>query len=163
MSWNPGSLLWKLSFIWGKTRTVVWERQHFRQLWGAPAKKVGARSVQFSHSVMSDSLRPHGLQHPRPPCPIPTPGAHPNSCPLSRCCHPTISSSVVPFSSWPQSFPASGSFQLSQLFASGGQNIGVSESPSVLPVNTQDWSPCSPRDSQESSQTPQFCQNLRFN
>ena len=97
--------------------------------------------VQFSHSVMSDSLWPHELQHARPPCPSPTPGIYPNSCPLSRWCHPTISSSVVPFSSCPQSFPASGSFQMSQLFASGGQSIGVSASASVLPVNTHDWSP----------------------
>ena len=81
-------------------------------------------SVQFSSSVVSNSLRPHGLQHARPPCPSPTPGVHPNPCPLSRWYHPTISSSVVPFSSCPQSFPASGSFQISQLFASGGQSIG---------------------------------------
>jgi len=98
-------------------------------------------SAQFSLSVMSDSLRPHGLQHARPPCPSSTPGARSNSCPLSRWCHPTISSSVVPFSSCPQSFPASGSFQMSQLFASGGQSIAVSASTSVLPMNIQDWSP----------------------
>ena len=98
-------------------------------------------SVQFSHSVMSDSLLPHGPQHARPPYPSPTPGVHPNPCPLSQWCHPTISSSVIPFSSCPQSFPASGSFQMSQLFASGGQSIGVSASTSVLPVNTQEWSP----------------------
>ena len=98
-------------------------------------------SVQFNHSVMSDSLRPHGLQHARPPCPSPTPGVHPNPYPLSRWCHPTISSSVVPFSSCPQSFPASGSFQMSQLCASGGQSIGALASTSVLPMNTQDWSP----------------------
>ena len=90
---------------------------------------------------MSDSLQPHELQHVRPPCPSPTPGVHPNSCPLSWWCHPSISSSVIPFSSCPQSFPASGSFQMSQLFASGDQNIGVSASISVLPMNTQDWSP----------------------
>ena len=89
---------------------------------------------QFSCSVMSDSLRPHGLQHTRPPCPSTTPRVHPNSCPLSRWCHPTISSSVVPFSSCPQSFPASASLQMNQLFASGGQSIGVSPSASVLPV-----------------------------
>ena len=100
-----------------------------------------ANSVQFSRSVMFDSLRPHWPQHARPPCPSPTPGAYPNSCSLSRWCHPIISSSVVPFSSCPQSFPASGSFQNSQLFASGGQSIGVSASTSVLPINTQDWSP----------------------
>ena len=96
-------------------------------------------SVQFSHSVMSDSSRPHELQHARPPCPSPTPGVHPNPCPLSQWCHPTISSSVILFSSCPQSFPASGSFQMSQLFASGGQSIGVSASTSVLPMNTQYW------------------------
>ena len=97
-------------------------------------------SVQFSHSVVSDSLWPHEPQH-RPPCPSPTPGAYPNSCPLSRWCHPTISSSVVTFSSCLQSFPASASFQMSQLFTSGGQSIGVSVSTSVLPVNTQARSP----------------------
>ena len=98
-------------------------------------------SVQFSRSVMSDSLQPHGLQHAKPPCLSPTPGVYPNSCPLNRWCFPTISSSVIPFSSCPQSFPASGSFQMSQLFASGGQSIGVSASTSVLPMNSQDWSP----------------------
>ena len=98
-------------------------------------------SIQFSHSVMSDSLRPHELQHARPPCPSPTPGAHSNSCPLSPWCHPAISSSVVPFSSCPQSLPASESFPTSQLFAWGGQSIGVSASASVLQMNTQDWSP----------------------
>ena len=98
-------------------------------------------SVQFSCSVMSDSLWPHGLQHARPPCPSPIPGVHPNPCPLSQWCHPTISSSVIPFSSCRQSFPASWSFPMSQLFTSGGQSIGVSASTSVLPMNTQDWSP----------------------
>ena len=98
-------------------------------------------SVQFSCSVVPDSLRPHGLQHARPPCPSPTPGVHPNSCPSSWWCPPTISSSVVPFYSCPQSLPASGSFQLSQLFTSGGQSIAVSAATSVLPMNTQDWSP----------------------
>ena len=97
-------------------------------------------SVQFNHSVVSDSLRPHGLQHTRPPCPSPTPGVYSDSCPLSRWCHPTISSSVIPFSHL-QSFPALGSFQMSQFFTSGGQSIGVSASGSVLPVNIQDWSP----------------------
>ena len=90
---------------------------------------------------MSDSLRPHEPQHIRPPCPSPTPGVHPNPCPLSRWCHPTITSSVVPYSSCPQSFPASGSFQMSQLSASSGQSTGVLASTSVLPMNTQDWSP----------------------
>ena len=98
-------------------------------------------SVQFSRSVVSNSLRPHELQHARPSCPSPTAGAYPNPCPLSRWCHPTISSSVVPFSSCPQSFPASGSFQMSQLFISGDQSIGVSALASVLPMNTQGWSP----------------------
>ena len=98
-------------------------------------------SVQFSSVVQSDSLRLHELQLARPPCPSPTPGVYSNSCPSSRWCHPNISSSVVPFSSCPQSFTASGSFQMSQLFASGGQNIGVSASTSVLPINTQEWSP----------------------
>ena len=98
-------------------------------------------SVQFSYSVMSDSLQPHGLQHAKPPCPSPTHGVYSNSCPLSRWCHPAISSSVVPFSSWPQSLPASGSFPMNQLFAWGSQSIGVSALSSILPKNTQDWSP----------------------
>ena len=98
-------------------------------------------SIQFSRSVVSYSMRPHGLQHSRPPCPSSTPKVHPNPCPLSRWCHPTVSSSAVPFSSCPQSFPASGSFQMSQLFTSGGQSIGVSASISVPPMNTQDWFP----------------------
>ena len=100
-----------------------------------------SKILQFSCSVMSGSLQPHELQHARPPCPSPTPGVYPNSCPLSRGCHPTISSSVIPFFSRLQSFPASGFFQMSQLFASGGQSIGTSAPTSVLPVNTQDWSP----------------------
>ena len=120
--------------------------------------------VQFSRSVVSDSLQPHEPLHARPPSPSPTPGVHPNSYPLSQWCHPTISSSVVPFFSCPQSFPASWSFQMSQLFASGGQSTGVSASTPVLPMNTQDWFPLgwtgwisfSPRDSQESSLTPHF-------
>ena len=113
---------------------------------------------------MSDSLQPYELQHTRPPCPSPIPVVCPNSCSLSRWCRSTVSSFVVPFSSCLQSFPASGSFQMSHLFASGGQRIGVSASTSVLPMNTQDWSPLGwtgwislcPRDSQESSPTPQF-------
>ena len=95
----------------------------------------------FSSQVVSDSLQPYELQHVRPPCPSPTPGVHSNSCPLSRWCHPTISSSVIPFSSCPQSFPASRSFQISQLFATGSQSIGVSASTSVLPMNIQGWFP----------------------
>ena len=98
-------------------------------------------SVRFSRSVVSNSLQSLGLQHSRPPCPSPTPRVYSNTCPLSRWCHPTISSSVVPFSSRLQSFPASGSFQMSQFFTSGGQSIGVSASTSVLPVNIQDWFP----------------------
>ena len=105
------------------------------------ATVLSKHTVQFSHSIVSDSLWPHGLQHARPPCPSPTQGVYSNSCPFSRWCHPTISSSVVPFSSCPQSFPASGSFQMSQLFTSGGPSIGVSASTSVLPMNIQDSSP----------------------
>ena len=112
------------SYVW------MWELDHKESC-----------SVQFSRSVMSDSLWPHELQHARPPCPSPTPGVHPNSCPLSRWCHPTISSSVIPFFSCFQSFPASGFSPMSQLFTSGGLSIGVSASASVLPMNTQDWSP----------------------
>ena len=109
---------------------------HYHFPWQAPP------SVQFSRSVVSNSLRPHESQHARPPCPSPTPGVHSDSCPSSQWCHPaTISSSVVPFSSCPQSLPASGSFPMSQLFTWGGQSIGVSASASVLPMNTQGWSP----------------------
>ena len=96
---------------------------------------------QFSCSVVSDSLRPHEPQHARPTCPSPTLRVHPNPCPLCWWCHPTLSSSVIPFSSCPQSFPASGSFQMSQLSASGGQSTGISTSTSVPPMDTQDWSP----------------------
>ena len=110
---------------------------------------------------MSDALQPHGLQHARPPYPSPTPGIY--SCPLSRWCHLIISSSVIPFTSCPQSLPPSESFPMSQLFTSGGQSIGVSALASVLPMNTQNWSPLewtgwifSRRDSQEASPAPQF-------
>ena len=121
-------------------------------------------SVQFSQSVVSNSLRPHESQHARPPCPSPTPGVHPGSHPSSQWCHPAISSSVIPFSSCPQSLPASESFPMSQLFSWGGQSTGVSSLASFLPENTQGWSPlkwtvgspCSSRDSQESSPTTQF-------
>ena len=113
------------------------ERRLRQDLW----RRSGVKALQFSRSVVSDSLRPHESQHTRPPCPSPTPGVHPNPCPLSQWCHPTISSSVVPFSSRPQSLPASGSFQMSQLLTSGGQSIGVSASASVLPMNIQDWFP----------------------
>ena len=121
---------------------------------------------QFSRSVVSDFFWPRGLQHARLPCPSPTPGVHSDSCPLSQWCHPAISSSVVPFSSCPQSLPASESFPMSQLFAWGGQSTGVSASASFLPKNTQGWSPLEgtgwisgtgwTRDSQESSPIPQF-------
>ena len=121
-------------------------------------------SVQFSRSVVSDSLRPNELQWARPPCPSPTPRVHSNSCPLSQWCRPAIPSSVVPFSSCPQSLPASESFPMSQLFPWGAQSTGVSASASFLPKKSQGWllqnglvgSPCSPRDSQDSSPTPQF-------
>ena len=121
-------------------------------------------SVPFSRSVMSSSLRSHGLQHTRLPCPSPTPGVHANSCPSSQWCHPAISSSVDPFSFCPQSLPASGSFPMTQLFTWGGQSIGVSALASVLPKNIQEWFllgltsliSFSSRDSQESSTTPQF-------
>ena len=121
-------------------------------------------SVQFSRSVVSDSLRLHESQHTRPPCPSPSPGVHSDSCPLSQWCHPAISSSVVPFSSCPWSLPASESFPMSQLLAWGGQSTGVSALASFLPKKSQGYllqnglvgSPCSPRDSQESSPTPQF-------
>ena len=98
-------------------------------------------TLQFSHSVVSNSLQSYGLQHPRPPWPSPTTRVYSNSCPLTWGCHQTISSSVVPLSSCLQSFPASGSFKMSHFFTSGGQSIGVSASTSVLPMNTQDWSP----------------------
>ena len=108
---------------------------HHIMHWAMPS------SVQFSRSVMSNSLWPHEPQHTRPPCPSPTPRVHPNPCPLCWWCHPTISSSVIPFSSCPESLPASGSFPMSQLFPWGGRSIGVSALASVPPVNTQDWSP----------------------
>ena len=104
-------------------------------------KAYNTNSVQFSHSVMSDSLQPHELQHTRPPCSSPNPGVHSNSCLSSRWCHPAISSSVVPFSSCPQSLPSSESFSMSQLLAWGGQSTGVSALSSFLSKNTQDWSP----------------------
>ena len=122
-----------------------------------PSDKM-VSSVQFSHSVMSDSLQPHESQHARPPCLSPTLGVHPNSSPSSWWCHPAISSSVIPFSSCPQSLPASESFPMSQVFAWGGQSTGVSASASVLSMNTQDWSPLEWTGwiSLQSSPTPQF-------
>ena len=124
--------IWRTIIIKG---TVIIEGDHFVE------GDYYRSSIQFSHSVVSDSLRPHEPQHTRPPCPSPTPGVHPNPRPLSWWCHPTISSSVIPFSSFDKSFPTSGSFQMSQLFASGGQSIGVLASTSVLTMNTQDLSP----------------------
>ena len=124
---------------------------------------IQIRSDQISRSVVSDSLWPHESQHARPPCLSPTPGVHPNSCALSQWCHPAISSCVIPFSSCPQSFPASGSFPMSLLFASGGQSIEASSSASVLPMmNIQDWFPlgltvwfpC--KNTQESTPAPQL-------
>ena len=137
--------------LWGRkeldtTQRLKWtELKHllisgFNPLcWNSKRIKEGSESV--SSSVMSNSLQSHGLQHPRPPCPLPTPGVYSNSCPLSQWCHPTISCPVISFSSCLQSFPASGSFQMSQIFASDGQSIGVSTSTSVLPMNIQDWFP----------------------
>ena len=127
----------------GKVRAAVFIFNDFWQTsWFVETKTLNRfSSVQFSHSVMSDSLRPHESQHARPLCPSPTPGVYSNPCPSSRWCHPAISSSVVPFSSFPQPLPASGSFPVSQLFAWGGQSTGVSASASVFPINTQDWSP----------------------
>ena len=118
---------------WIKTLRIV--------CWNARVILHTFSSVQFSHWVVSDSWWPHGLQLAKPPCPSPAPRAYSNSCPLSQWCHPTILSSVVPYSSCPQSFPASGSFQMSEVFASGGQSIGVSASASVFPMNIQDWFP----------------------
>ena len=110
------------------------------QILHCPFSSVQFSSVQFSSSVVSDSLRPHELQHARHPCPSPTPGVHSSSHPSSRWCHPAISSSVVPFSSCPQSLPAAESFPIGQLFTGGGQSTGVSALASFLPKNTQDWS-----------------------
>ena len=123
---------------WG---AIAFSRNSYKEMQLMAPKPFFFFSVQFSCSVVSDSLRAHGLQHARPPCPLPTPGACSNSCPLSQWCHPTISSPDIPFSSLLQSLPASGSFPISLFFTSGGQSIGVSASASVLPVNIQDWFP----------------------
>ena len=148
--------------IWQTLTPIYDSLKSSHQIKNRRELQVG-KGQQFSCSVVSDSLQPHGLQHTRPPCSSPIPRASSNSCPLSQWCLQTILSSFVPFSSCLQSFP--GSFPVSQFFALGGQNIGVSASASVLPVNIQDWiplgwtgvwSPCNPRDSQESSPTPQF-------
>jgi len=123
--------------------------------WRVWATYTTVQILLFSHSVMYDSLWPHGLQHTRLPCPSPSPGVFSNSCPLNHWCHPTISSFVAPFYSCPQSFPASGSFQMSKCFSWGGQSIGVSASASVLPIKDGlVGSPYTPRDSQESSPIP---------
>ena len=118
---------------------------HCLKRWGRERSNISSSQViswiQFSLSVMSDSWRPHGLQHARPPCPSPAPGVYSNSCLLSRWCHPTILPSVIPFFSHLQSFLASGSFQMNQSFTLGGQSIGISASASVCPMNIQDWSP----------------------
>ena len=131
LKYNLKEEIWKMYWMEGYFRNLEHGSQFFHH------------SVQVSSVAQSCpySLWPHEEQHARPPCPSPTPRVHPNPCPSSRWCHPTISSSVIPFSSCPQSFPASGSFPVSQLFASGGQSIGVSASTSVLPMNTQDQSP----------------------
>ena len=120
---------------------IKWDVYWYSHLWTIHSMQEGWASVQFGCSVVSDSLRPHELQHARLPCPWPTPRAYSNSCPSSQWCHPTVSSSVVPFSSHLHSFPASGSFPVSQFITSGGQSIGISASASVLPVNSQDWFP----------------------
>ena len=133
----------QLKFLYATTKTQYSEinkifKKHHQIKANAKINKI----QKFSYSVVSDSvLRPHGLQHAKSPCPSPTPGACSNSCPSSWWCHPTISSSAVPFSSCPQSLPASGSFPMSQFFTSGGQSIGASASVSVLPMNTQGWFP----------------------
>ena len=128
--------MWRVQFQPIVEQILQWSKLH--RILGF---SVHVSSVQFSHSVVSDSLRHHGLQHARPPCSPTTPGVYSNSCPWSWWCHLTISSSVIPFSSCLQSFPASGSFQMSQFFASGGQSIGTSALTSVLPMNNQDWFP----------------------
>ena len=133
------SLSWQMNWEQTAIHFKIWLEDGNWEEWLGESSLFS--SVQFSRSVISGSLRPHKSQHARPPCPSPTPRVYPNSCPSSRWCHPTVSSSVVPFSSCPQSLPASGSFQMSQFFAWGGQSYGVSASTSVPPVNTQDWSP----------------------
>ena len=122
-------------------QSLDWERNGYPIQYSGLENSMDCRSSQFSLSVVSDSLRHHGPQHARPPCPSPTPGVYTNSCPVNRWCHPTISSFVIPFSSHLQSFPASGSFPMSHFFTSGGQSIGVSASAAVLPMNIQDWFP----------------------
>ena len=132
------AVLWAYIYIYSFLLGIL-SREKLWLYWTATSL-ASISSVHFSCSVMSDSLRPHEPQHAKPPCPSPAPGVHSNSCPSSWWCHPAVSSSVVPFTSCLKSFPTSGSFQMSQFFASGGQNIGVSASTSVLPMNPQDWS-----------------------
>ena len=136
---HPDSLTSNL----GEQHEPLGYKVHNSKITGPQSRTIKATisSVQFSCSVVSDSLRPHESQHARPPCPSPTPGVHSDSCPSSRWCHPAILSSVIPLSSCPQSLPASGSFSMSQLFAWGGQSIWVSALASVIPMNIQDWSP----------------------
>ena len=146
MSNKWDKLYWFLRTVpdtwWGPTGIIIAIRPWVGHSNFCLCKTKKLDSVQFSSvAQLCPTLQPHEPQHARTPCPSPTPRVYPNSCPLSRWCHPTISSSVVPFSSCLPSFPTSGSFQMSQLFASGGQRIGVSASTSVLPMNTQDWSP----------------------
>ena len=133
--------MWILIGVWGKKSKMLEISQILRGSHYSVSSISLFSSVQFSHSVVSDSLRSHELQHARPPCLPPSPGVHSNSCPSSQWCHPAISYSVVPFSSCLQSLPATESFPMSQLFAWGGQSIGVSALASFLSKNTQDWSP----------------------
>ena len=144
MAPHSSTLAWKISWTEDPDRLQsMWSGRVGHDWIDLAAAAAAAQSYwgQFSCSVMSDSLWPHGLQHARTPCPLSTPGVYLNSCPLSQWCHPIISSSVIPFSSHLQSFLASRSFLMSWLFASGGQNIGVSASASVLPMNIWDWFP----------------------
>ena len=136
---NTRKMLSFFSYFWSSA--LLERRLEGTPHGGVMFNHICISSVQFNRSVMSNSLQPHGPQHARPPCPSPTPKVYPSSCPSSWWCHPTISSSVIPFSSCSQSLPASGSFQMSQLSSSGGQSIGISASTSVLPMNIQDWSP----------------------
>ena len=147
IAWNRNTTLSKI-MLW----TVCCQEMQFKiraklniqktkMMASGPISSVQFSSVHFSHSVMSGSLRPHELQHARLPCPSPAPGVHSDLCPSSQWCHPAISSSVVPFSSCPQSLPASESFPMSQLFASGGQSTGVSALASFLPKKSKGWSP----------------------
>ena len=136
-------ILWAIlqsSFYWITKRLKDHNNSHFKKQLSQQGD-IDKCSVQFSCSVVSDSLQPHELQHARPPCPSPTPEVHSNSCPSSRWCHPAVSSSVIPFSSCPQSLPASGSFPMGQLFAGGGQSIGVPALASFLLKKSQGWSP----------------------